>query len=118
MCRYAWYSSVRTIPTTDRYAGKKERLRNLRQRLKVRFDGSHLDHQHPVLCFTSGLPSSKAGVRFLGLLGNDEKAFDDLYCIAFCMLDAQWLARHASYMEFNVIKYLLALRVCVGVCVY
>ncbi|RRT61245.1 hypothetical protein B296_00009627 [Ensete ventricosum] len=22
MCRYAWYSSVRTIPTTDRYAGK------------------------------------------------------------------------------------------------
>ncbi|RWW70614.1 hypothetical protein BHE74_00021689 [Ensete ventricosum] len=95
MCRYAWYSSVRTIPTTDRYAGK-----------------------HPVLCFTSGLPSSKAGVRFLGLLGNDEKAFDDLYCIAFCMLDAQWLARHASYMEFNVIKYLLALRVCVGVCVY
>uniref|UniRef100_A0A804J8B4 ELMO domain-containing protein n=1 Tax=Musa acuminata subsp. malaccensis TaxID=214687 RepID=A0A804J8B4_MUSAM len=59
-----------------------------------------------MLDLQSDFPSSKAGVRFLGLLGNDEKAFDNLYCIAFCMLDAQWLARHASYMEFNeVLKF-------------
>lgn len=32
----------------------------------------------------------------------DEEAFDVLYCIAFEMMDAQWLAMHASYMEFNV----------------
>ena len=29
-------------------------------------------------------------------------AFDNLYCIAFQMMDAQWLAMRASYMEFNV----------------
>lgn len=33
----------------------------------------------------------------------DEEAFDVLYCIAFEMMDAQWLAMHASYMNFNVI---------------
>lgn len=32
----------------------------------------------------------------------DEAAFDVLYCIAFELMDAQWLAMHASYMEFNV----------------
>lgn len=34
----------------------------------------------------------------------DEEAFDVLYCIAFEMMDAQWLAMHASYMEFNVLS--------------
>ncbi|XP_010522617.1 PREDICTED: ELMO domain-containing protein A isoform X2 [Tarenaya hassleriana] len=34
-------------------------------------------------------------------VAEDEKAFDVLYCIAFAMMDAQWLAMHASYMEFN-----------------
>lgn len=33
----------------------------------------------------------------------DEEAFDLLFCIAFEMMDAQWLAMHASYMEFNVL---------------
>jgi hypothetical protein len=37
----------------------------------------------------------------LGFLEEDEMAFDNLYCIAFQMMDAQWLARRASYMEFN-----------------
>lgn len=32
----------------------------------------------------------------------DEEAFDELFCIAFEMMDAQWLAMHASYMDFNV----------------
>lgn len=53
------------------------------------------------------MPSSKAGIRFLELLGEDEKAFDNLYCVAFRMLDAQWLAKRASYMEFNVIALVL-----------
>lgn len=43
-----------------------------------------------------------AGIRFLGLLGEDEMAFDNLFCVAFQMMDAQWLAKRASYMEFNV----------------
>ncbi|XP_058079909.1 uncharacterized protein LOC131228095 [Magnolia sinica] len=48
-----------------------------------------------------GRPTSLAGVRFLELLGVDEMAFDNLYCVAFQMMDAQWLAKRASYMEFN-----------------
>jgi hypothetical protein len=47
----------------------------------------------------------------LGITGNlcvllrpleHEEAFDILYCIAFEMMDAQWLAMRASYMQFNV----------------
>ncbi|KAG1338251.1 ELMO domain-containing protein A [Cocos nucifera] len=49
----------------------------------------------------SDKPTSRAGARFLELLGEDEMAFDNLYCVAFQMLDAQWLARRATYMEFN-----------------
>ncbi|XP_044364105.1 ELMO domain-containing protein C isoform X1 [Triticum aestivum] len=45
--------------------------------------------------------SSKARVGFAQLLEDDEMAFDNLFCLAFQMLDAQWLARRASYMEFN-----------------
>ena len=50
----------------------------------------------------AGKPTSLAGIRFLELLGEDEMAFDNLYCVAFHMMDAQWLAKRASYMEFNV----------------
>ena len=35
-------------------------------------------------------------------IAEDEKAFDELYCVAFEMLDVQWLEMRASYMEFNV----------------
>ncbi|GAY50697.1 hypothetical protein CUMW_128720 [Citrus unshiu] len=48
-----------------------------------------------------GKPSSGIGIRFLEVLGKDEMAFDNLYCVAFQMMDAQWLAKRASYMEFN-----------------
>jgi hypothetical protein len=41
-------------------------------------------------------------IFFDHLLAEDEMAFDMLYCVAFEMLDAQWLAKRASYMEFNV----------------
>ncbi|XP_047308954.1 ELMO domain-containing protein A [Impatiens glandulifera] len=54
-----------------------------------------------MLDLQSGKPSSLAGFRFLELLGEDEMAFDHLFCIAFKMMDAQWLAKRATYMEFN-----------------
>jgi hypothetical protein len=50
----------------------------------------------------AGVPSSKYGIRFLELLERDENAFDHLYCVSFRLLDAQWLVKRASYMEFNV----------------
>ncbi|KAL0290749.1 UNVERIFIED_CONTAM: ELMO domain-containing protein A [Sesamum calycinum] len=54
-----------------------------------------------MLDLQSGNPSTLAGHRFLELLREDEMAFDNLFCIAFKLLDAQWLAKRASYMEFN-----------------
>ncbi|WVZ56762.1 hypothetical protein U9M48_007248 [Paspalum notatum var. saurae] len=54
-----------------------------------------------MLDLQSSVPSSKYGIRFLELLGQDENAFDHLYCVAFQLLDAQWLVKRASYMEFN-----------------
>lgn len=32
----------------------------------------------------------------------NEWAFDLLYCVAFVVMDKQWLERNATYMEFNV----------------
>ncbi|CDP11299.1 unnamed protein product [Coffea canephora] len=54
-----------------------------------------------MLDLQSGKPSTLAGIHFLDLLGEDEMAFDNLFCVAFKLLDAQWLAKRASYMEFN-----------------
>ncbi|KAF5749136.1 ELMO/CED-12 family protein isoform 1 [Tripterygium wilfordii] len=54
-----------------------------------------------MLDLRSGKPSTEAGIRFLELLKEDEMAFDNLFCVAFQMMDAQWLAKRASYMEFN-----------------
>ncbi|KAL6870623.1 hypothetical protein ACP4OV_014471 [Aristida adscensionis] len=49
---------------------------------------------------------TKAGIHFVQLLGDEDTAFEDLFCVTFQMLDAQWLARRASYMEFNeVLKF-------------
>ncbi|KAK1426979.1 hypothetical protein QVD17_15661 [Tagetes erecta] len=58
-----------------------------------------------MLDIQSGLPTSLSGVRFLEFLSHDESAFDELFCVAFKLMDIHWLARRASYMEFNeVIK--------------
>ncbi|XP_057455704.1 uncharacterized protein LOC130746933 isoform X2 [Lotus japonicus] len=46
-------------------------------------------------------PRCLPGMNFVKLLGENEEAFDILYCIAYEMMDAQWLAMHASYMDFN-----------------
>lgn len=32
----------------------------------------------------------------------DEWAFDLLYCVAFLVMDKQWVEKNASYMDFNV----------------
>ncbi|PIN05102.1 hypothetical protein CDL12_22355 [Handroanthus impetiginosus] len=54
-----------------------------------------------MLDLQSGNPNTTAGRRFLELLSEDEMAFDNLFCVTFKLLDAQWLAKRASYMEFN-----------------
>lgn len=35
-------------------------------------------------------------------VAENEWAFDLLYCVAFVVMDKQWLERNATYMEFNV----------------
>ncbi|XP_031502842.1 uncharacterized protein LOC116265961 isoform X3 [Nymphaea colorata] len=40
-------------------------------------------------------------IQMLDLLSENEWAFDLLYCIAFKMMDQQWLAMRATYMDFN-----------------
>ncbi|KAF6163160.1 hypothetical protein GIB67_025024 [Kingdonia uniflora] len=49
----------------------------------------------------SAKPKCLPGINFIKLLSEDEEAFDVLYCIAYELMDAQWLAMRASYMEFN-----------------
>eukprot|EP00268_Persea_americana_P009083 TRINITY_DN13584_c0_g1_i3.p1 TRINITY_DN13584_c0_g1~~TRINITY_DN13584_c0_g1_i3.p1 ORF type:complete len:160 (-),score=21.88 TRINITY_DN13584_c0_g1_i3:498-977(-) len=56
----------------------------------------------------SDKPKCLPGINFLKILSGilhliaeDEEAFDVLYCIAYEMMDAQWLAMRASYMQFN-----------------
>ncbi|MQM16723.1 hypothetical protein Taro_049683 [Colocasia esculenta] len=44
-------------------------------------------------------------MNFIRILSEDEEAFDVLYCIAFVMMDAQWLALRASYMQFNEVLH-------------
>ncbi|XP_050204962.1 uncharacterized protein LOC126655000 isoform X1 [Mercurialis annua] len=38
---------------------------------------------------------------FLQMLSENEWAFDLLYCMAFVIMDKQWLDKNATYMEFN-----------------
>ncbi|KAL9159027.1 hypothetical protein ABFS82_08G107800 [Erythranthe guttata] len=54
-----------------------------------------------MLDLQSEKPKCLPGLNFLKLLEEEEDAFDVLYCIAFALMDAQWLAMQASYMEFN-----------------
>ncbi|XP_062204303.1 uncharacterized protein LOC133906423 isoform X2 [Phragmites australis] len=112
-------------PATDFRAGGFMSLENLvyfaRQypdsfhRLLHKVDGKRAEWEYPfavagvnisymlvqMLDLQSGKLSTKAGVRFVQQLEDDDTAFDNLFCVAFQMLDAQWLARRASYMEFN-----------------
>ncbi|URD79350.1 ELMO CED-12 family protein [Musa troglodytarum] len=42
-------------------------------------------------------------IQMLDLQVENDRAFDILYCIAFKLMDQQWLAMHASYMDFNTV---------------
>lgn len=48
-------------------------------------------------------PRTLAGASFVKFLADNESAFDLLYCIAFRLLDHQWLEMRASYMDFNTV---------------
>ncbi|CAL4995796.1 unnamed protein product [Urochloa decumbens] len=97
-------------PSTDFRAGGFMSLENLIyfarnypdsfHRLLDKAEGKRAEWEYP---FAAGKMSTKAGVHFVQLLEDDEAAFDNLFCVAFQVLDAQWLARQASYMEFNEI---------------
>lgn len=116
-----------TDPSTDFRGGGLISLENLIffaknypasfQRLLNKQDGKRADWEYPFAVAGVNLsfmlvqmldlqsnnekPNSKAGARFLELLRSDEMAFDELYCVAFQLLDTKWLAMRASYMEFN-----------------
>ncbi|XP_010525005.1 PREDICTED: ELMO domain-containing protein B-like [Tarenaya hassleriana] len=114
-----------TDPSTDFRGGGFISLENLIffakaypksfQRLLHKQDGTRAEWEYPfavaginisfmlaqMLDLQSGKPSSVAGIRFMEFLEDDETAFDNLYCVAFQMMDAQWLAKRASYMDFN-----------------
>lgn len=114
-----------TDPSTDFRGGGFVSLENLIffaqkypesfHRLLYKKDGQRAEWEYPfavaginisfmlvqMLDLQSGKPSSSAGIRFLELLEKDEMAFDNLFCIAFQLMDAQWLAKRASYMDFN-----------------
>ena len=56
-----------------------------------------------VICLSPvRLLSSVCIIGLALLFAVNEYAFDLLYCIAFKLMDQQWLSMHASYMEFNV----------------
>lgn len=46
------------------------------------------------------LKFTNPGISFF--LTENDSAFDLLYCITFKLMDHEWLAMHASYMDFNV----------------
>ncbi|XP_038900732.1 ELMO domain-containing protein A isoform X4 [Benincasa hispida] len=85
------------------------------RRLLLKEDGNRATWEYPfavaginvsfmliqMLDLNSEKPRCLPGLNFLRLLGENEEAFDVLYCVAFELMDAQWLAMHASYMEFN-----------------
>ncbi|XP_055808160.1 uncharacterized protein LOC129876696 isoform X2 [Solanum dulcamara] len=48
-------------------------------------------------------PRNMVGAKFLKFLAENESAFDLLYCITFKLMDHQWLAMNASYMDFNTV---------------
>ncbi|KAK9043596.1 hypothetical protein V6N11_071932 [Hibiscus sabdariffa] len=114
-----------TDPSTDFRGGGFITLENLIffaktypesfQSLLHKKDGDRADWEYPfavaginisfmlvqMLNLRSGKPSCLAGIRFLQLLGEEETAFDNLFCVAFQMMDAQWLLKRASYLDFN-----------------
>ncbi|CAN1765490.1 ELMO domain-containing protein A, partial [Linum perenne] len=69
------------------------------QSLLHKKDGKRAEWEYPFA--VAGIHISFTLAQMLDLQERDEMAFDNLYCVAFQMMDAQWLAKRASYMEFN-----------------
>ncbi|XWS77333.1 hypothetical protein CRYUN_Cryun01aG0252000 [Craigia yunnanensis] len=68
--------------------------------LRLLFDSFH----QLTVCFNSTVkPRTIIGAIFLKFLSENESAFDLLYCITFKLMDHQWLAMRASYMDFNTV---------------
>ncbi|KAF0895329.1 hypothetical protein E2562_012367 [Oryza meyeriana var. granulata] len=57
-----------------------------------------------VLPVSYNVPTSLKQIFPCFVLPEDEWAFDLLYCVAFVVMDKQWLDKNASYMDFNVIS--------------
>uniref|UniRef100_A0A2N9EVN8 ELMO domain-containing protein n=1 Tax=Fagus sylvatica TaxID=28930 RepID=A0A2N9EVN8_FAGSY len=68
-------------------------------RLLFKQEGNRAVWEYPFA--VAGINVTFMLIRMLDLSSEDEEAFDVLYSIAFEMMDAQWLAMRASYMEFN-----------------
>lgn len=56
-----------------------------------------------MLDLQSNKPRTFVRAVFIQMLSEDEWAFDLLYCVAFVVMDKQWLEKNASYMDFNEI---------------
>lgn len=112
-------------PSTDFRGGGMVSLENLIffarqypdsfQRLLHKQEGKRAEWEYPfavaginisfmltqMLNLQSGKQLTMAGIRFVKLLKEDDMAFDNLFCVAFEIMDAHWLAKRASYMQFN-----------------
>ncbi|XP_010250740.1 PREDICTED: ELMO domain-containing protein A [Nelumbo nucifera] len=54
-----------------------------------------------MLDLDSSKPRTLVRDAFIQMLSENEWAFDLLYCVAFVLMDKQWLEKNATYMEFN-----------------
>lgn len=44
-----------------------------------------------------------AGRAFCQLLKDSDVAFEEVYCVAYALLDKVWLEQKATYMQFNAV---------------
>ncbi|KVI03359.1 Engulfment/cell motility, ELMO [Cynara cardunculus var. scolymus] len=85
------------------------------QNLLLKNEGNRADWEYPfavaginisfmlvqMLNIQSGTPTTSLGVRFLRFLSHDESAFDELFCVAFRLMDAHWLTKRGSEVHKN-----------------
>ncbi|XP_020107620.1 ELMO domain-containing protein A isoform X2 [Ananas comosus] len=69
------------------------------QRLLKKQGGQRATWEYPFA--VAGVNITFMIMQMLDLQSKDEWAFDLLYCVAFVVMDKQWLEKNASYMEFN-----------------
>ncbi|PPS14169.1 hypothetical protein GOBAR_AA06423 [Gossypium barbadense] len=81
---------------------KNDYIYLLMRLLLLKEEGDRATWEYPFA--VAGINVSFMLIQMLDLYSEDEEAFDVLYCVAFELMDAQWLAMHASYMEFNVLS--------------